>query len=301
MLITATVHIGSSADAVWELIGPGFADVGEWVTAIPASTATGPPRPDGAPCGGRVCTVAASGFDTITEELTDYDADRRSLTYRATRGMPSAVREASNTWQVHPETATSRRFSMTAEITFSPAGRLLAPALVAYLRVIGRRTARDLQVYAEAGEPSASEQATTGPLGRAWSLVALNAAFSAATALALALLVIPGYWSSELATPRALVVVLGLGLGGWAAGVMWLRHRGPEASWVRGVAVADLAWVLGTTALLAARWQTFSTTAVGAILATSAVVTWLSWAQWTAARSGGSRELRANPLGSRCR
>lgn len=284
MLITTTVHIESSADAVWELIGPGFAEVGAWVTAIPASTATGPSRPDGAPCEGRVCSVAASGFDTITEELTAYDAHRRSLTYRATRGMPSAVRQANNTWQVHQETTTSCRFTMTAEVTFSSAGRLLAPALVAYLRMIGRQTARDLKVYAESGEPSASKRAATGPLGRTRSLLALNAAFSTATGLAL--LAVPDYWARELAAPAALVVALGLGLGGWAAGLMWLRHRGPEASWVRAVALADLAWVLGTAALLAARWQTFGTAALGVILATSAVVSWLGRAQWTAAKSG---------------
>lgn len=283
MQIPTTIHIESPADAVWGLIGPGFAGVGDWVTAIPASAATGPPRSDGAPCGGRVCSVAASGFDTITEELTRYDPDSRSLTYLATHGMPSAVRRASNTWQVHPETPTSCRFTMTATITFSPAGRLLAPALVGYLRMIGRQTARDLKVYAETGEPSASKRAATGPMRRARELLALNAAFSAGTGFAL--LAAPGHWSSELAAPRTIVVVLGLGLGGWAAGLTWLRRRGPRASWVRAVAVADFSWVLATVALLATRWVSFGSSAVAAMVTTSAVVAWLGWAQWSAVRN----------------
>lgn len=293
MEITTSIDIGAPADRVWEIIGPGFADVSTWATAIPTSTAAGVPRPDGAPCEGRVCRVAAAGFDQIVEELLDYDGTARSLTYRAAHGMPGFVTAARNAWSVRARPSGGAAFTMSAHVEVKGMGRFMAPFLRVYLQSIGRRTARDLRVYAETGQVSPSkERAARGKSKTSRRrLVSLNAIFSVTCGLALA--TAAEFWSRQFAQPgAALMIATGFGLCLWASALAWLVRRGLMSTQLRVIAALDGTWVLASIVLLAARGSAFTATGTAAVSVTAAAVGLLGWLQWRAVPSHTAAELR---------
>jgi len=92
------------------VIGPGFARIGAWATAIPTSTGVPhePPAPPGqtqlpqstvlgliaAPVAGRVCTTGLAIVPEVTETLVAYDDDSCIVTLDAqfdTRGIVGAM------------------------------------------------------------------------------------------------------------------------------------------------------------------------------------------------------------------
>ena len=166
MKVSTSIDIDTPAERVWEIIGPGFGQVGEWASAVPESRATDAPGPHGAVCSGRVCTVATPGFDELTEELTEYDPSTRRLTYRAVHGMPAFVTDARNTWQALPRPGGGTTFTMQADVQVAGIGRLVAPLLRVQLGRIGRRTGRDLKTYAETGTVSRAKAAQAHPAAR---------------------------------------------------------------------------------------------------------------------------------------
>lgn len=286
MRISTGIDIDAPPAAVWQVVGPRFADVGLWARAV---TASAPVGDAGKPGSGRRCEVAAPGFDALTEELLSYDEGARSLSYRAGVGMPRFVRSAVNTWRVRPHPDGGSRFDMAADLELAGTARALTPFLAAYLWCVGRLTARDLQVFTETGRPRHGGAAravldlvrptSRHPLQRP---VGVNGAFSA-TCGAL-LVVAPAWWSAQLGdAPATLVTAVGLGLLGYGTGLGLLVRRGPvPARLGRVLAGLDAAWVLATAVLLL---STAAITTVGtwSLLGTSAVVALLGAAQWRAA------------------
>src|SRR6266508_3321348 len=85
-MLTRQITVEAPADAVWDLVGRRFDRIGDWATAIPASTAIASAPPGTAP--------------TRSPALTVVDAPR-TLTYQA-NGLPAFVATARNTWTVTP-------------------------------------------------------------------------------------------------------------------------------------------------------------------------------------------------------
>ena len=127
MQVSQRVHVIRTAEEVWDIVGRRFGEVATWASAVASSRPIDGAGPGRAPCPGRACTVAVSGFGELTEELTAYDDRARTLTCRATSGMPGFVREARNTWTVEEGSADSSVFAMRAEVELSPLGRARGP------------------------------------------------------------------------------------------------------------------------------------------------------------------------------
>jgi hypothetical protein len=172
-MTTLSTHfiIEAPADAVWQVIGPGYAHIGDWATAIPASTAaTFPPagEPAGlpvasamlsAPVAGRVCQTGIGLAPQVTEILTAYDDSRRTLTYQAA-GMPAFVTAARNTWTVTAIDGHRTRVSLHAQFdTRGLLGRLAGWGILTQARRTGRHLGEDLRHYIEHGTPSPRKQA----------------------------------------------------------------------------------------------------------------------------------------------
>jgi hypothetical protein len=166
--------VAAPADAVWEVIGHRFDRIGEWATAIPASTALLPPAGadtgqavtrlpvgqiiGGAPLAGRICTTGLRLVPRVTETLVAYDEANRTLTYEAS-GMPAFVTTARNTWTVTP--LDERRCRVTLHARFVTRGLLGHLGRWAILAQIGRTSrclANDLRHYVETGRPSPRKQ-----------------------------------------------------------------------------------------------------------------------------------------------
>src|SRR6266511_1666434 len=107
--LSKQIIVAAPADAVWQVIGPGFDRIGDWATAIPASTAI--PAPSAtrvtprvaraavpglgdASVAGRVCTTGTRLVPRVTETLVAYDDANRTLTSDAP-GIPDFVTVAS--------------------------------------------------------------------------------------------------------------------------------------------------------------------------------------------------------------
>src|SRR5262245_9690300 len=122
--LTTHLRIAAPADRVWDVIGPGFAGIGDWATAIPASRPVASPSPTTPSLDGpaaRVCSTGIRLLPEITEAITAYDDAGRTLTYEAA-GMPAFVVTARNTWTVEPIDEHACRVRLTAQ--FDTAGFL---------------------------------------------------------------------------------------------------------------------------------------------------------------------------------
>ncbi|MFZ2501271.1 MAG: SRPBCC family protein [Nocardioides sp.] len=282
--ISTSIIIDVPAEQVWEVIGPGFARVGEWVSAIGASRGVAVPGPNGAPVAGRACQVAAAGFGQIAEELTSYDPQARRLSYRVSDGMPSFVTGAQNTWQARPYDERRTQFTMDAEFTLTRTGRLAAPFLRAYLSRVGRRTSADLKALLETGTPSRAKAIQIHTTGRTAldRFVMVNALFSAASGVTLA--TANQWWSYQLGNPGAgLIASIGASLVGYGVLLAWTAGGGVTSENGRTFASLDAAWVLATLAVLGVAGSTFTSTGLAATLLTGLLVAVLGALQWRAA------------------
>ncbi len=172
--------IEAPADRVWEIIGRRFERIGEWATAVPASTGVGSTGSGSAvvtsatttevgtdgPVTGRVCTTGVRLMPRIIETIVAYNEANRSLTYEAS-GMPGFVTAARNTWTVTPVNEDTCRVTLNARFDTSglPA-RLARWAILAQVRRTSRHLQNDLAHYARHGIPSPRKQRQLARLHR---------------------------------------------------------------------------------------------------------------------------------------
>jgi hypothetical protein len=150
-----TVRIDAPADRVWDILGPRFARIGEWASAIPSSQPGAEPRDGDAPPDERVCSSTLPGVPEVRERLVHYDPAARTLTYEATQGLPRFIHRATNTCTVTATSEATCTVTSLAQVhargVLGRIGLLFArPALVR----LGRGTFDDLKYVAEHRAPS---------------------------------------------------------------------------------------------------------------------------------------------------
>ena len=161
--LSTQLSVDASADQVWDLIGPGFARIGEWATSIQSSTAV-PTAPEpaaaatatavSAPVAGRACTTGVRLVPQITDTLVAYDPASRTLTYEAS-GLPTFIVTARNTWSVSPTGERTCRVTLSAHFeTRGMLGLLGRWAILAQVRYTSRHLEADLRHYIKHGTPS---------------------------------------------------------------------------------------------------------------------------------------------------
>ena len=163
--LTTHLTIDAPADEVWQVIGPGFARIGDWATTIPASAAIRAPAPAAAtpvasraPVLGRTCSTGTRLVPDITETLTGYDEHSRTLTYQA-GGLPAFITTAASTWTVTPAGEASCRVTVTGHFqTRGVLGLLGCWAILARARLAARHLQADLSHYVKHGAPSPRKQ-----------------------------------------------------------------------------------------------------------------------------------------------
>ncbi len=115
MKIETTLDIDAPASAVWHVLGEQFGDVAEWADSIQKSSLD---RPLGKGAV-RTCDLKAFGpvpAGQITEELTRFDRDSRSLTFVVRSGVPRFMRFVENAWTL--EVLDERRSTVKSRATF---------------------------------------------------------------------------------------------------------------------------------------------------------------------------------------
>ena len=151
--------INVSADELWKIIGPGFENAGEWATAVDHSTGDTTPKFEGATCNERYCKINAKGFNQLTEVITIYDQEGRTLAFDVTEGLPGFVIVSNSHWQIIEvgENQSRVEITITAQ-TKKLMGSMMGGMLKSNIKKVIPGLFRDLKVYAETGEISPEKQ-----------------------------------------------------------------------------------------------------------------------------------------------
>ena len=114
-IVKKEIIINSPAENVWEMVGPGFTNVHHWASNVDHAMGKGTSSIEGASCDVRHCQVSVKGFDKISERLTDYNNEDRTLTYEVINGMPGFIALAQNKWKVAAKNEGQSILMMEAE------------------------------------------------------------------------------------------------------------------------------------------------------------------------------------------
>jgi hypothetical protein len=152
--------INVSANRLWEIAGPGFADVYIWSEAVNHSTGSGESKFEGASCDIRGCDVNVQGFSKLSEKLDYYDADKKALSYQVLSGVPGFVKLLRNHWQIKDAGYNQSILEMNVTMQL---GSVLGFFMAGLMKRTFNKTIpgvfRDLKVYAETGQVSEQKAA----------------------------------------------------------------------------------------------------------------------------------------------
>jgi hypothetical protein len=317
--LTGNIIVAAPAERVWRVVAHGFDGIGDWATAIVASTpVSSAVAAAGAPVAGRVCHTGIPAVPHVTETIVAYDEAAQTLTYEATAGMPAFVTLARNTWQVRPLDDTRTLVSYAARLEVRGVlGRLGRWWLLARSRRAGRHLLADLRHYVEHGTASPRKQRrgsagtarpvaerstaadavaatvsrpSTGPLRAALRANAVFSMVSGALLLGFGALVAEPWRLG----PPALLPLLGVGVAafGVALARLAVASVGPLRRGAAAVIAADIGWVAGSVVLLAGNRP--AAPGVLAVAAVAAVVTGLAGWQLTGLIRGRSDDRLAD-------
>jgi hypothetical protein len=150
--------IDAPADQVWALLGPTFADIGDWASLVEESypTTTVPGHiaidPD-APVQGR---VTVTGFGAVEEYLIDYDDAAMTYTFRA-HNIPGMLLYSQNHTQVHALDADTSK--VTFDIHFVPKRKFMGGKIHDKLSHGLANLLAELKIYAETGQVAPAKAA----------------------------------------------------------------------------------------------------------------------------------------------
>jgi len=152
MKFTKSKVIDAPIDRVWKVVAHEFERVGEWSSAVAASSAhTDVAVPDGATVGGRVC--ATPGFGDLTEAFISYSEDDKEFVFEV-EGMPSFVTLARNHTTVRPAGPDRSEVQLEVTIETNAVGKLMGPMFAIKLKSTLNTFLDELAAYVKTGEVS---------------------------------------------------------------------------------------------------------------------------------------------------
>ena len=147
--------IDVSAERLWEIVGHGFANLGDWSSLVDKSIGSGKSDIPGAVCEARVCELNSDKIDKVSEKLDYYKDEEKTLSYYVEGGLPKAIKLARNHWQVISLGENQSKLKMTVTIEMDNLIGFLFSWLVK--KQFGKSLPTifdDLKVFAETGKIS---------------------------------------------------------------------------------------------------------------------------------------------------
>jgi len=155
-----SVEVNVSADSLWQIVGPGFAEAGKWSTAVDHSAGHGEAQFEGATCDTRSCDLSAKGFSSVNERISEYDVANRTMGFDVFEGLPSFVTYTNNRTAITSMGEQKSKAELQITMHMKPLlGALMGPMFKKNLSNLIDTALEDLKVYAETGEPSESKKA----------------------------------------------------------------------------------------------------------------------------------------------
>ena len=158
MRMCNSIVINKPADEIWELLGPNFVRVADWMAATPRSEekTEGTPLP-GAPAVGRRSYLMAKFNGMYQDEtITKYDADARLLNFDVVLKKGPAVMPISGylaEFTVEMIDATTSRVSLDATAHLRLLGYFMYPVVKKGLNAGFIRYLEEIKHYSETGRP----------------------------------------------------------------------------------------------------------------------------------------------------
>ncbi|MEM7727388.1 MAG: SRPBCC family protein [Cyanobacteria bacterium P01_A01_bin.45] len=153
MQIKQQVTINTSADLIWEILGPRYDRVAEWASSVHTSEKrNNDVIPQNAPCSGRVCETDLGSFK---ENITRYDESKKIISYNAQgEKMPFFVKQLANTWTVTPITNNQAKVDMCMEISIMPVFNLvMGPMMRMQMSGVAKKAIEELKYFVENSAP----------------------------------------------------------------------------------------------------------------------------------------------------
>ena len=157
--MSKSIVVNVSADNLWQIIGPGFAEAAKWSSAVDHSMGHGEGKFDGATSDTRSCDLSAKGFSSVKERITEYDVSTRTMAFDVFEGMPGFVTYTNNRTIVSDLDAGQSKAELQITMHMKPfMGWLLGGMLKKNLSNLIDSALDDLKVFAETGKPSSRKQ-----------------------------------------------------------------------------------------------------------------------------------------------
>ncbi len=139
--------VNASADAVWDIVGPGYGDYERWASLLDSTDASMTEDGVGST---RVCSTSLGDFN---ETVLAYNEAARHIAYQA-EGLPPIVTKAVNNWIVTPEGENQSSVQIRFELEFVDAAPAEAQEQVkAQFGGALKMSLEELVHFAETGEP----------------------------------------------------------------------------------------------------------------------------------------------------
>ncbi len=150
---SAEIIVNASIDQVWQVLAVEFGDIGKWASGVDASEGSGAAI-NGSSCSERACKICATGFSDTKERITIYDKDGYLLEYTLFHGLPGFVKDAFNTWQLHPKDNTTTHVKAHTEMRATGLmGFLMKGFMTRSTQKVLNAMCEELKYYVENGEP----------------------------------------------------------------------------------------------------------------------------------------------------
>ena len=158
MAVCVSRVVAAPSTRVWELLGPGFARVGDWSTSCPESTPHAVPEPHPhAPTPGRHCAATIVGIKGVVERIVEYEPEEH-LSYEVVSGLPPFLTSARSDWTVTPAATGSTLVTVAGDLVFARPARFAGPLFEWYVRRLSSRAVTELEHVLVRGTPTRRKQ-----------------------------------------------------------------------------------------------------------------------------------------------
>lgn len=149
MNINKKITINKSIEEVWEVLGNQFGQISNWATLIKESKVYGDSKLKGV-------NFSIRETDTLngitTQELTSFEPDKHSLSYKSISGTPPIIKEVRAHWSLTTKDSNTTDLVMDFTADMKGLGFILVPIVKMKLGKIGNELLEELKYYIENGK-----------------------------------------------------------------------------------------------------------------------------------------------------